>query len=109
MRSVYPKTVNLPIVIGAATILGISIMCAATWIVWALGGSATGQYAAMAPVLLAIGAQGALTVAMLWRRQVRTGLAVASFICGLVLLLLVGGVLGEMIHCSFDRIGCINL
>ena len=109
MRSDQPYRLGVPVAVVAVTALGILILCAATWAFWRSGlGSAT-RVASLTPVLFALLVQGAMLMLALRGREVRPGALVGLALGSLVLLVVVGGILSEVIHCSFDRMGCINL
>ena len=109
MQTVPSQLVGLLGAVVGATALGIAVLCAGTWFVWAYGYSAMGRVAFVAPLVVAILVQGAVELLAFRRRRVSAAAAVTCQLCSLVVLLVVGGVLTEMMHCSFDRGSCINL
>ena len=109
MRTVPPQLVGLLGAVVGATALGIAVLYAGTWFVWAYGYSAMGRLAFVTPLVVAILVQGAVELLALRRRRVSAGAVITWQLCSLVVLLVVGGVLTEMIHCSFDRGTCMNL
>jgi len=54
-------------------------------------------------------AYAAAAVGLLGKSEAPIAVLLITAILGVFATLLVGGVISEVIHCSYDRAGCINL
>ena len=95
--------------VGVATLVAVLIMVIGTWGIWALAPIAASGLVVFLPALLALLVQVALMWATLRGRGFSPALVSVAVVVGLAALLVVGGSISEMVHCSFDRRGCINL
>jgi hypothetical protein len=68
-----------------------------------------GQLCPEAPFLLMVIAYATASVLGFGKRDANIWGFAAAFFVGLVVMLLVGMTISEVIHCSFDTDGCINL
>jgi hypothetical protein len=90
-------------------VLSICAGSATTWLVWSQGlfPQPWMRFVAIVTVMIAVYTVAALS----WLSNINTHAAklVLAAGIGLVVSLAVGGVICEVIHCAYDRYGCINL
>lgn len=92
--------------VSGAAVLGVLIAAAVTWLVWSQGWGNGFPYA---PFVMMGLTYSAVSVVCLGQRNASFSGFAAAFFVGLVLMVIVGMTISEIIHCSFDRHGCISL
>ena len=99
-------------IIGAmvfATLCGVLAMVASAWGVWALSTLRPSVGAAIVPFLVGLAVQVLLFNIITRGNRTSWSTILVSGLVGLVVLVVVGGALSEIVHCRYDRFGCINL
>ena len=94
-------------ILGA--LLGICLACASTWLMWSLRLGTGTPMTFWAPIVLLVVSYSAVVILGFGNRHVPTVRFGVAYLAGLLMSLLIGVALSEMIYCSFDRAGCINL
>ena len=110
MRRTSWYTTNILSAVSSAAFVGICAMCAGAWLFWSQNlGLRFPFLGILFPLALMIFSYAGIAVARLGNFEVSIGVFALLFLFGLLLSLVVGGILSEIIHCSYDHNGCINL
>lgn len=92
-----------------AAAVGICLACAGTWLLWSLRIGIGTVAPLLVPTMLLVVSYSAVAIVGFRNREVSTSTFAVAYLIGLLVSLLIGGIWSEMIHCSFDRAGCMNL
>jgi hypothetical protein len=88
-----------------AGLIGVAAGCVCTWLLWSF--HFTGRVYAL--WIAALPVYTAVILALLGDNKVHIAIRLFVAILCLLVTVLVGSVIAEIIHCSYDRAGCINL
>jgi len=92
-----------------AAVVALCAMWGATWAIWSWHLAAHIPVAYFWPHLLMVIIYSAIALTFLSNTNTSTGRFGVAYFVVLIASLLVGSIITEMIHCFFDRNGCINL
>jgi hypothetical protein len=109
MALVESPTMRVAVSVAVAVALGIAAGCLCTWLVWSLRLTVRLPVLSIAPFPVMILMYAAVATALVGRSEARIATLLIAVILGLIGTLLLGGVISEVIYCSYDRNGCINL
>ena len=99
----------MSVAIGIATIVGMCTLWLTSWFTWARPIGVTTAFRSTGPFALALFAYAATSISLFANLKASLSRFAFAFLLGLMAVVLIGGPISEVVHCSFDRAGCINL
>ena len=102
---------NLSVTAAVAISVAISVFGSAgvTWALWAYCGIAASGWAVYVTLLAIIVMYTMPLILLLARRPRNLVLMTLAATSGLLITLVVSPVINEIVHCQYDRAGCVNL
>ncbi len=93
--------------VAVATVAGICVQSLGTWLVRSFGIVSRSSIATYVPLTLAILAYVVVAIRGFGNREHSLAGFGLAFVAGLVILVLIGEIGSEVIHCAHDRTGCV--